>query len=335
MNKDQFKRLLEKLFDLAEMTWQSLQIPTLINSILSFSYVQSPSRVLMFEKMLQFFAESRRRRADGSKKTEYIDAESLSILHIIHYIKTDHSQAKDLLKVLKSKLNWNLVDLIQPFTFGLVLSLLKVLPPQDGVRDLLKQIANRIYESDMKWRQFYWISRTYSDEEKQLASQLVSTLKPSKCPLLASDHILPNLIEFVFDILDNYGVRMTRTTKPTNQKEHMTVYASEMIRDLFKNVGISRGELLTQLTDRIFSCTIMKSIVFIDQLAILIQSEPAAYFQDFFRKFKSKLDHMINMTPIVALEFLTAIKPLLKYDSVYKDALIGTLKKSIYQTYDS
>jgi hypothetical protein len=71
--------------------------------------------------------------------------------------------------------------------------------------------------------------------------------------------------------------------------------------------------------------------VFVDQLSILIASEPAAYFQDFFRKFRNKLDHMIYMSPIVALEFLTAIKPLLKYDSIYKDNLIQTLKKSIFQ----
>jgi hypothetical protein len=61
-------------------------------------------------------------------------------------------------------------------------------------------------------------------------------------------------------------------------------------------------------------------------------SEPASSFQDYFRRFKGRLDHMIYMTPVVALEFLTAIKPLLKYDSIYKDNLIITLKKSIYQT---
>ncbi len=94
---------------------------------------------------------------------------------------------------------------------------------------------------------------------------------------------------------------------------------------------IAREEILNQITERIFSSSITKSIVFIDQLSILILSEPAAYFQDFFRKFRNKLDHMIYMTPIVALEFLIAIKPLLKYDSIYKDNLIQTLKKSIFQ----
>ena len=94
---------------------------------------------------------------------------------------------------------------------------------------------------------------------------------------------------------------------------------------------MSREEILQQITERIFSSVITKSIVFVDQLAILINSEPPSSFQDYFRKFKSRLDHMIYMTPIVALEFLNAIKPLLKYDSIYKDNLIITLKKSIYQ----
>lgn len=102
---------------------------------------------------------------------------------------------------------------------------------------------------------------------------------------------------------------------------------------ILKNFMVSRDEILNQLTERIFSSSVNKSIVFIDQLTILILSEPASSFQDYFRKFKSRLDHMIYMSPIVALEFLTSIKPLLKYDSIYKDNLIITLKKSIYQRY--
>ena len=75
-----------------------------------------------------------------------------------------------------------------------------------------------------------------------------------------------------------------------------------------------------------------KSAVFIDQLTILIQSEPASRFQDYFRKFQSRLDHMIHLTPLISLEFMKSIKPLLKYDSVYKDNLIVILKKAIFQT---
>lgn len=109
------------------------------------------------------------------------------------------------------------------------------------------------------------------------------------------------------------------------------MYASMMIRDLFRSVPIARDEILDQLTERIFSSTVTKSAIFIDQLTILIQSEPAASFRNYFAKFKGRLDHMIYMTPVISLEFLKSIKPLLKYDSVYKDNLITTLKKSIYQ----
>ena len=88
---------------------------------------------------------------------------------------------------------------------------------------------------------------------------------------------------------------------------------------------------MNQTTERIFS-TLLKSVIFLDQLYLLIISEPASSFQDYFKKFKDRLDHMIYMKPIVALEFLSSIKPLLKYDSIYKDNLIITLKKSIYQS---
>ena len=80
-----------------------------------------------------------------------------------------------------------------------------------------------------------------------------------------------------------------------------------------------------------FSSTLAKSAIFIDQLTILIQSEPAVSFKNYFVKFQNRLDHMIFMTPVISLEFLKAIKPLLKYESAYRDKLIETLKKSIFQ----
>lgn len=98
-----------------------------------------------------------------------------------------------------------------------------------------------------------------------------------------------------------------------------------------KNVSGSRGDILDKITERILSSKIEKSIVFVDQLSILILSEPASSFQDYFGKFKGRLEQMIYMIPVVALEFLNCIKPLLKYDSIYKDNLIAQLKKSIYQ----
>jgi hypothetical protein len=103
LDNNQVKILLTKLFDLNEISWQNSQIPTLINSILSFTHIKL-NRVLYFEKMLQFFTELRKKCSEANRqKTDFIDAENLSILHIIHLIKTDHNIAKDLLKILKVK----------------------------------------------------------------------------------------------------------------------------------------------------------------------------------------------------------------------------------------
>jgi hypothetical protein len=53
---------------------------------------------------MQFFAEWRKRAPEQARlRTDFIDAEALSILHIIHSVKTDYSVAKDLLKILKVK----------------------------------------------------------------------------------------------------------------------------------------------------------------------------------------------------------------------------------------
>lgn len=98
-----------------------------------------------------------------------------------------------------------------------------------------------------------------------------------------------------------------------------------------KYVHGSREVILNKITDRILSSKLDKSMIYIDQLSMLINSEPANAFQEYFGKFKGRLDHMIYMIPDVAMEFLNCIKPLLKFESVYKDDLILKLKKSIYQ----
>ena len=102
---------------------------------------------------------------------------------------------------------------------------------------------------------------------------------------------------------------------------------------IHKNFPVSREEILKQLTEQIFANNAAKSCVFIDQLTILISSQPPSLFQEYFRRFKGKLDHLINLTPTVAIELLNSIKPLFRYDSIYKDNLIITLKKSIYQRF--
>jgi len=51
--------LIEKLFDLNQIKWSNIQIPTLINAILSFTTIKS-YRSIIFEKILTFFNELRR-----------------------------------------------------------------------------------------------------------------------------------------------------------------------------------------------------------------------------------------------------------------------------------
>ena len=110
--------------------------------------------------------------------------------------------------------------------------MVKVLPQQDAVIDsLLKQIIVRIFESEMKWKKHIWIIKSLTEDEKKLTSYLI---KPSKCRLFATESLLPGLIEFIFELLDSNGVRMNKTSKAYNLKEHITIYASEMIRDLFR-----------------------------------------------------------------------------------------------------
>ena len=112
-----------------------------------------------------------------------------------------------------------------------MLSLVKVLPQDSVVDSLLKQIVYNIFECEMKWKKYSWIDKALNDEDKKLSIRL---FKPSKCRLYASDSVMSGLIEFLFALLDSDGVRMQKNSKAYTLKEHVTHYASQMIRDLFR-----------------------------------------------------------------------------------------------------
>jgi hypothetical protein len=220
---------------------------------------------------------------------------------------------------------------VEPFAFSLMLALAKVeASKSDIIESLLGSLIHSIFEVELHANKYLWIRKCMSENERRLGAYL---LRPSRCRLLAVDTHVTSLVELIFHLLDISGVRMTRVTKPITLKDHVSAYASEMLRDLFRHFATTCNEIiLNKLTERIFSSLkLAKSAVYIDQLSMLIASEPASSFQNYFNTFKSKLDHMIYMSPSIAVQFLTAVKPLLKYDSKHKEELVKTLQKTIYQ----
>jgi hypothetical protein len=118
-----------------------------------------------------------------------------------------------------------------PFTFTLSVALIKALPKIDGIINIMRNAIEKIFDSDFKINQYNWISKCISDEDKNISKSLP---KPSQCRILASQHVVEGFIELLFCLLDTYGVRMTKFLKPISIKEHLTVYASNMLFDLFK-----------------------------------------------------------------------------------------------------
>jgi len=113
-----------------------------------------------------------------------------------------------------------------------MLALVTVLPKQDDVLDsLLVKVILRIFDSEIKCRKYYWVAKCFTKDEKELSTRLY---RPSKCRLFATEPVILGLIEFIFELFETNGIRMTRASKAITLKEHTTIYASEMLRDLFR-----------------------------------------------------------------------------------------------------
>lgn len=128
--------------------------------------------------------------------------------------------------------NSSLIELVKPFTFSLTLALVKAMPTgQEAVIELLKQVIFKIFDTEMKFDQYYWINKSLDNQLKEVSKFL---LKPSTCRLLALEPVLSGLIEFLFELIDAYGVRISKTIKPITLKEKITKYGSDILRDLFR-----------------------------------------------------------------------------------------------------
>jgi hypothetical protein len=123
----QLKLLVLKLFNFEEITWTTNQIPSLINNILYFMPLNKDYRLFLYEKIFLFFNDLRKHLFNKSttttttttefvhpstsllssttinftQKSDYIDSEILSIMHMLHSIKTERAVARDLVKLLK------------------------------------------------------------------------------------------------------------------------------------------------------------------------------------------------------------------------------------------
>lgn len=113
-------------------------------------------------------------------------------MHILHSIKTDRAVARDLVKILKLKLTKNVKEIFYPFTFALALALIKIMPKQDGIVDILRSSIEKIFEAELKANQYNWIFKGLNDDEKRFSKTL---LKPSRCKYVS---ILAKLFQVYF-----------------------------------------------------------------------------------------------------------------------------------------
>ena len=174
-------------------------------------------RTFLYEKIFLFFNELRKSFSNKSpregpndfiqpsmssttinfsQKSDYVDAEILSIMHILHSIKTDRAVARDLVKllkvsiydyllqltfcffILKLKLTKNVKEIFYPFTFALALALVKIMPKQDGILDILRNAIEKIFEAELKAKKYSWVFKSLNEDEKHFSKTL---LKPSNC----------------------------------------------------------------------------------------------------------------------------------------------------------
>ena len=95
----------------------------------------------------------------------------------------------------------------------------------------------RIFETEINFNKYNWISRCLNEEEKQPPARLQ---KPSKCRLYATEPILPGVVEFLFDLLDSNGVRVTKATKASHLKEFITILGFQHYPTIRRNISETR-----------------------------------------------------------------------------------------------
>ncbi|CAF1185633.1 unnamed protein product [Adineta ricciae] len=284
----------------------------------------------IFDRLVQYFIDLDKKSNENKQYTANV---RLCIVHILNAIELSPELGTILLRTFKKIQSNDVAKLFSPFCLAFVFALPKDRTIKGKFIKQLKTAFDLVCQTFEKNNEAFWLilftKINYNDFYRDYLLQL------AKKELFGGDLILSGLIDFCFQLLDEYS----QSPIPVNESsfsviELLKTLASKWLSDIVRLHKSMQEEVIHRLFDRILEAKTNDRTVkhFIEQLYDVMKTN-SHRFVKWPEQLKDRLDQILYMRYELARDVLDAFKPIIKLsgNTPFRETYFQLLRTAMYR----
>ncbi|CAF3531820.1 unnamed protein product [Rotaria sp. Silwood1] len=282
----------------------------------------------IFDRLIQYFINLDSKSNDNKQYTSNI---RLCIVHILNTIELSSDLGITLLRTFKKIQSNDVSKIFSPFCLAFIFALPKDRTIKGKFIKQLKMSFDLVCQTFEKNNEAFWLilftKINYNDFYRDYLLQL------AKKDLFGGDLILSGLIDFCFQLLDEYSQSQTLTNESSfSVIELLKTLASKWLSDiLHKSI---QEDIIHRLFDRILEAKTNDRTVkhFVEQLYDVMKTN-SHRFVKWPEQLKDRLDQILLMRYDLAHDVIDAFKPIIKLsgNTPFRETYFQLLRKAMYR----
>lgn len=284
----------------------------------------------IFDRLVEYFIS-----LDGKAQEfkQYTPNIRLCIVHLLNAIELSSELGTTLLRTFKKIQTNDVAKLFSPFCLAFIFALPKDRTIKSKFIKQLKSAFDLVCQTFEKNNEAFWLilftKINYNDFYRDYLLQL------AKKELFGGDLILSGLIDFCFQLLDEYSQSPASTVESSfSVIELLKTLASKWLSDIVRLHKTIQEEVLHRLFDRILDAKTNDRTVkhFIEQLYDVMKTN-SHRFVKWPEQLKDRLNQILLMRYDLAHDVLDAFKPIIKLsgNTPFRETYFQLLRTAMYR----
>ncbi|CAF1370108.1 unnamed protein product [Rotaria magnacalcarata] len=284
----------------------------------------------IFDRLIQYFINLDSKSYDNKQYTSNI---RLCIVHILNTIEISADLGMTLLRTFKKIQSNDVSKIFSPFCLAFIFALPKDRTIKGKFIKQLKTSFDLVCQTFEKNNEAFWLilftKINYNDFYRDYLLQL------AKKELFGGDLILAGLIEFCFQLLDEYSQSPTLMNESSfSVIELLKTLASKWLSDIVRLHKSIQEDIIHRLFDRILEAKANDRTVkhFIEQLYDVMKTN-SHRFVKWPEQLKDRLDQILLMRYDLAHDVIDAFKPIIKLsgNTPFRETYFQLLRTAMYR----
>ncbi|CAF3675933.1 unnamed protein product [Rotaria sordida] len=284
----------------------------------------------IFDRLIQYFINLDSKSNDNKQYTSNI---RLCIVHILNTIELSPDLGMTLLRTFKKIQSNDVSKIFSPFCLAFIFALPKDRTIKGKFIKQLKTSFDLVCQTFEKNNEAFWLilftKINYNDFYRDYLLQL------AKKDLFGGDLILSGLIDFCFQLLDEYSQSpMLNNESSFSVIELLKTLASKWLSDIVRLHKSIQEDIIHRLFDRILEAKTNDRTVkhFVEQLYDVMKTN-SHRFVKWPEQLKDRLDQILLMRYDLAHDVIDAFKPIIKLsgNTPFRETYFQLLRKAMYR----